>query len=95
MPVKPCGKRPDPRLYLACEDAEELAWLDALKAEADAEDEVLRAAAFEAGEPFTILTRYVGGNKFPLPREHPLRDRSVKTIRVFADDRVVPVYDDD
>ena len=25
VPVKPCGKRPDPRLYLACEDAEELA----------------------------------------------------------------------
>ena len=36
VPVKPCGKRPDPRLYLACEDAEGLARLDALKAEADA-----------------------------------------------------------
>jgi hypothetical protein len=31
---------------------------------------------------------------FPLPRDHPLRARDINTIRVFPDDRVVPVYDD-
>jgi hypothetical protein len=74
---------------------QDLAQLDALKAEAEAEEVGLKAEALERGEPFGCPRWYVGGNHFPLPRDHPLRDRSVKKIRVYADDRVVPaVYDD-
>jgi hypothetical protein len=52
---------------------------------------VLKDEALKRGELFECQRWYVGGNHFPLPREHPVRDRSVKTIRVYADGGVVPV----
>jgi hypothetical protein len=94
VPYRQSDVRPDLRLWLACEDAEEIARLDALKAEAEIEEAVYKAEALERGEPFELPRWYVGGNFFPLPRDHPLRARDVKTIRVFADDRVLPVYDE-
>lgn len=97
VPYRPSAKRPDPREVLwwpyPLDPAEE-ARQKALEAEADAEDAVSKADAIERGEPFELPRWYVGGHKFPLPRGHPLRDRDVRTIRVFADDRVVPVYGD-
>ncbi|WP_163726906.1 hypothetical protein [Mycobacterium gallinarum] len=94
MPCRQSDKRPDPRLWLGCQDAEEIARLDALKAEAEIEEAVYRAEAVERGEPFELPRWYVGGNFFPLPRDHPLRARDVRRVRVYRDDRVVPVYDD-
>ena len=91
VPYRPSGKTPDPRLGLGCENAEELARLSRLREEAARENAVLKDEALKRGNLFECPHWYVGGNHFPLPREHPLRDRNVKTIRVFADDRVVPV----
>ena len=94
IPHRPSVKRPDPRLWL-CDDAAELARLDALKAEAEAEEEIYRAEAIEVGEPFEVPRYRIGGNHFPLERGHPLRDRSVKKLRVHVDDMVQPIYHDD
>jgi hypothetical protein len=94
VPYRPSDKRPDPRLWLGCENAEKLAQLDGLKAAAQAEEVAYKAEALERGESFELPRWYVGGNHFPLPRDHPLRGRDVKRIRVYSNDRVVPVYDD-
>ncbi len=97
VPYRPRTKRPDPRLVLGWPyplAPEEEARLKALEAEAAAENAVLKAEALERGEPFELPRWYLGGNHFPLPRDHPLRAREVKRIRVFADDRVVPIYAD-
>ena len=61
------------RLWLGCENAEEIARLDALKAEAEVEEAVYKAEALERGEPFECPRWYVGGTHFPLPAWHPLR----------------------
>jgi hypothetical protein len=45
--------------------------------------------------PLEVERWRVGGHSVPIPDGAPawLRDRAVKTLRVFADDRVVPVYE--
>lgn len=93
VPHRPSAKRPDPRLWLDCQNEDDIARLDVLKAEAEVEEAVHKAEALERGEPFECPRWYVGGHTFPLPRDHPLRSRDFATIRVFADDRVVPVHD--
>jgi hypothetical protein len=92
VPYRQSDKRPDPRCWLGCENAEEIARLNALRAEAEVEEVVLKAEALERGEPFEIARWQIGGHSYPLPREHPLRAREVKAIRVFSDDRVLPIY---
>jgi hypothetical protein len=65
------------------------------KAEALAYVEELVTERLDAGEPLEVERWRVGGQSLPLPDGAPawLQDRSVLMIRVFSDDRVVPVYD--
>jgi hypothetical protein len=52
-----------------------------------------KAERLKAGEPFEVRRYMIGGNHFPLPRDHPLRARDVKRI-LFADDMVQPIHSD-
>src|SRR5215475_11897712 len=65
VPYRQSDKRPDPRMWLYCDDAEETARLDAARAEAEVEEAVYKAEALERGEPFVLPRWYVGGNHFP------------------------------
>ena len=65
----------------------------ACKVEAAAAADRLFEQRLAAGESLEVPRFMVGGNFFPLPRDHPLRDRSVKRIRVYADDSAQPLYD--
>ena len=94
LPYRESEKRPDPRRWLGCENAEEIARLNALEAEAEVEEAVYKSEALKRGEPFELPRWSIGGHSYPLTRDHPLRARDVKAIRVFSDDRVLPVYDD-
>jgi hypothetical protein len=78
----------DPRLFLTDPDK-----FERLQPEAAAAADRLFAERLASGEPLEVARYMVGGNHYPLERDHPLRDRSVKKLRVFPDDRVVPLYD--
>ena len=77
----------DPRVLL-----DDPAKYERLKAEADGAALRLFEQRLAAGDPVEAPNHWVGRNFFPLPVEHPLRDRSVRRIRVHPDDRVAPVY---
>jgi hypothetical protein len=54
----------------------------------------------EAGEPVVVPTWYVGGHSFPeAPRRIPWLDYfsgyKAPLMRVFPDDRVEPIYEDE
>jgi hypothetical protein len=50
---------------------------------------VLFEKRLKAGEPITVPKWMVGGHSLPAPKDVPLfRDRSVRSYRVFADDRI-------
>lgn len=88
---------PDPRLVLT-DDKDQLADYHRLKARAEREAAVSRAAKLAAGEPFTTSRRRFGGRTLPRSDDWPewLRSPygSVDQVRVYADDTVEPVYDD-
>ncbi len=55
------------------------------------------AERLAVGEPFELPRWYFGGRSIPRDDSWPVWLRpcsDVKTVRVFADDRVLPVYDD-
>lgn len=82
----------DPRFRLQELSDEKQAIWDWLQAECSWESGLDRAERLAAGEPFEVPRYMVGGNRYPLERDHPLRSRSVKKLHVFSDDSVQPVY---
>ena len=89
----PC--RSEPRLRLQQLSAEQQAMLGWFAAQCAWEAEQDRAERLAVGEPIVVPRWKFGGRSVPRDDSWPawLRDRDVKTIRVFSDDRVVPIYD--
>ena len=79
----------DPRQWLYIDDPAEL---ERLEAEAAQRCEELFAERLAAGQPLELPRYLIGGHNLPLPRDHELRARDVKQVRVFSDDAVVPIY---
>lgn len=83
--------RPDPRVLHAHDDDRPLERADQ---EAARQADVLFQTRLEAAEAITVPRWRIGGHSFPAPRDVPLfQDRTIRSYRVHADGRVVPVRD--